>query len=305
MSREESSRKDRNRILQLEIRCPNAGCEGGSNSGDSGSGDSSSNTEDGHQDKKRRQDDGAESSSVPAVSCEWTGQLKDSEAHVAACPYAHISCPFADAGCGFRAARRDMDAHSGDAAAHFLMLKTSFAAVRAEGTAMKSRITALEAECASGRAYSTATTKSLQLYVSILQRGAGGEGMEWISLRNEVDEVGTEGDDFSIKTYTGQVKTPIGQRREDGRSFHGLGRASWVGKSYDGQWKDSTMHGQGVLTYTNGKIFEGRWEEGKRQGEFVFTRAGGDGTRYSRVYKDNQMLSEKVIVHVEDPFHDE
>ncbi|KAJ1397262.1 hypothetical protein B484DRAFT_484208, partial [Ochromonadaceae sp. CCMP2298] len=189
ISREEPVRILKNMIEKLRVRCHHAACNGGSNCGGSGSGsgsgsgttDSSSSSsgsgsgaatvdvEAGHQDKRRKQNHGAALSAVPAASCEWTGQLKDYEAHVAACPFVEVSCPFSGAGCAFRAARGDMGAHSSDMGAHFLMLMTTVAVVNAKITAVeaasaadKGRIAALEAD-----------RSSLQRYVSILQ--ASGE----------------------------------------------------------------------------------------------------------------------------------
>jgi hypothetical protein len=108
ISREEPARLARNMILLLDVRCPHAGSNGGSGGGGvsggssdttdslSSSSDVTADAEDGHQHKKRRRDDGAGPSSVPATSCVWTGPLQDYEAHVAVCPFGEISCPFAE-----------------------------------------------------------------------------------------------------------------------------------------------------------------------------------------------------------------
>jgi hypothetical protein len=161
--KQQPARLARNMILLLDVRCPHAGVVGSGGGGGGGGGGSSSSSSDvaadaeaGHQHKKRRQDIGAGPSSLPATSCEWTGQMKDYEAHVALCPFVEISCPFAEAGCAFRAARRDMGAHSSDMAAHFLMLMTSFATAKVERAAEKAETAiesaAVRAECAAVRA---------------------------------------------------------------------------------------------------------------------------------------------------------
>jgi hypothetical protein len=138
----------KNRIAELEVRCPNAVCDGSSVSGSDMTNismSSSSNSDvtpeaDENPQKKRKQDHDAVPSFTPAAtSCEWMGQMGDYEAHVAVCPFAEVPCPFAEAGCAFRAARRDIGAHSSDAAAHFLLLMTTVAAVKAESTVVNGK----------------------------------------------------------------------------------------------------------------------------------------------------------------------
>jgi hypothetical protein len=301
ISREEPARKDKNRILLLDVRCPHTGCNGG----------------------------GSPSSVPAATSCGWTGPMKNYEAHVAECPFGEISCPFADAGCAFRAARRDMGAHSSDAAAHLLLLMTSFAAVKAEcaavkvecaaecaavktecatvkgeGALVKAECAVVKAECAAVKAKNEvmkSDISSLQCYVAILHttgEEAAAGGMEWVSSR-------TVPDLNRAFTYTGQMR---------GGKCHGFGRASWATGdyvSYDGQWKDGKMHGQGILKERDGCIYEGQWKEGKMQGQgicklsngasyeysngaSIFTKA--DGSRYNCVYEDGVITSSTPIM---------
>jgi hypothetical protein len=301
ISREEPARLARNMILLLDVRCPHAGSNGGSGGG-GGSGGSGGTTEspssssnvtadaedaeDGHRHKKRRQDDCAGPSSVPATSCVWTGPLQDY-----VCPFGEISCPFAEAGCAFRAALRDMCAHSSDAAAHLLLLMTSFAAVKAKGAAESAAVKAQNIALESRIAGLESDRSSLQRYVSILH---GDEGMEWVFARTvlAVNRV-------PAHTYTGQMQ---------GGRCNGIGRASWgtggyesydgeweedkmhgqgimklrSGDSYDGQWKEGKKHGQGMYKWSNGDSEEGQWEGGKTQGRFIRTEA--DGARYEHLY---------------------
>jgi len=206
-------------IEKLKVRCPHAGPNGDGNSGTTDSPGSSSDVtdaDDEHQHKRRRQEDSAGPSSGPA-SCEWTGLLKDCDAHAAACSFVKISCPFVDAGCGFRAARRDMGAHSSDAAAHLLMVMKRVALVEAEGTAVKAECAevkagseALKVECAAlkGRVASLEEDRSsLQRYVSILHTPEEEAATEWVTSLAGIDRAAEENEeDEDVKgTYTGQM----------------------------------------------------------------------------------------------------
>ncbi|KAJ1404714.1 hypothetical protein B484DRAFT_457230 [Ochromonadaceae sp. CCMP2298] len=241
-------------------------------------------------------------------ACGWTGQLQDTAAHVAACPFVEVSCPFADAGCAFRAARGDMDAHR----AHLLMLMTTVAVVEAESVSVRAECAAVRAEIESMRekiASLEEDSSSLQRYMSILHTTGEAEvGVEWVSSFTFPAT-----DQYGEFTYTGQIRA--------GRC-HGFGRASWATvrlatrrlKTYDGQWKEGNWCGRGVFRHSNGDSFDGQWvedkkhgqgvfrcangdrEEGrwvgeKRQGKFIFTKAG---TRYERMYEDNIMTSETL-----------
>jgi hypothetical protein len=320
ISREETTREKRDEILLLEVRCPHAISNGdsgggGGSGGSSGTTDSPSSSsdvtadaEDGHQHKKRRQDDGAGPSSLPATSCGWTGPWQDYEAHVVVCPFVEVPCPFAEAGCAFRAARRDMSAHGSDMGAHFL------ASVKAECAALNSDI------------------NSLQRYVSILHTSgdaAAAGVVEWVSSRfiPETDEYeectytgqmrGGECDGFGRASYLiGDYESYDGQWKED--AWHGQGLLKGRnGNVYNGQWKDDKKHGQGIFMCSSGDIYvgqfeeskmhgqgvykwisgdseEGRYEEGKKQGLFIHTYA--DGTRSNRIYENNIMTSETPIV---------
>jgi hypothetical protein len=132
-SRWETNRMVKIMIEELQVRCPHAACDGCPNSGGgdsgstitSGSRSSSSSSsssiiidltaeaDDGHKDKKRR---------AAATSCDWTGQLKDRELHIAVCPFVEVPCPYAESGCTTRAPRGEMAAHCGDTALHLSLL---------------------------------------------------------------------------------------------------------------------------------------------------------------------------------------
>jgi hypothetical protein len=332
ISREESARKERNKILELQVRCPNAGCDGSSGGGGSDSSSSSSGSsdvadaEDERQHKKSRQDDGAPSSAsalagasvvnpLHLLTVAWTGPLKDYKAHETKCPFGEISCRFANAGCAFRAPRRDMAAHCSDMGAHFVILMTTVAAVKTECASVKAECAAVtaaaQAECAAVKADNGAMKSdidSLQLYVSILhasEEEAAAGGMEWVSSRavpatDEILECTYTGQMLGGKSHgfgrasweTGDIDSYDGQWK-DGKG-HGHGVLNWSdGDSYEGQWKDDMMHGQGIYKNMSGDIHEGRWIKDLKQGRFICTRV--DFTRWNEVYKDDNMTSQTPI----------
>lgn len=58
----------------------------------------------------------------------------------------------------------------------------------------------------------------------------------------------------------------------EGEFFEGdkiKGKYTWAnGLSYDGEWKNDTMHGNGKMVAVNGDlVYQGQWLNGKRQGQ--------------------------------------
>eukprot|EP00601_Ochromonadales_sp_CCMP2298_P012725 CAMPEP_0173268546 /NCGR_PEP_ID=MMETSP1142-20121109/30384_1 /TAXON_ID=483371 /ORGANISM="non described non described, Strain CCMP2298" /LENGTH=227 /DNA_ID=CAMNT_0014204795 /DNA_START=38 /DNA_END=721 /DNA_ORIENTATION=+ len=159
-------------------------------------------------------------------------------------------------------------------------VKAESAAVKAENEAMKSTVASLQED-----------SRLLKVCVSILQAPVGEEAagdMEWVTRNFPAAGV------YPAYTYTGQIR---------GGERHGFGGMSWetgTWKSYDGQWKDNKIHGQGIMEYRNGDVYEGRitdgnsrngqglytwingtsykgqWQVGKQQGRGVYTYRNGD-----------------------------
>ena len=50
---------------------------------------------------------------------------------------------------------------------------------------------------------------------------------------------------------------------------------------YEGEWRDSNMHGQGTYTWASGARYEGEWRDGNMHGQGTYTWAAGTGTRAS------------------------
>lgn len=90
----------------------------------------------------------------------------------------------------------------------------------------------------------------------------------------------------------------VGERNEEGKK-HGRGLLTYSdGSSYDGEWKDGVMEGQGTFCYKNGdvysgcfvnnkphgrglmmykneNIYDGEWHDGMRTGDGTLTFANG------------------------------
>ena len=49
----------------------------------------------------------------------------------------------------------------------------------------------------------------------------------------------------------------------EGNCENGQGTYTFDGDKYVGEFKDSTFHGQGIITSTDGKIFKGIWKKGE------------------------------------------
>ena len=48
------------------------------------------------------------------------------------------------------------------------------------------------------------------------------------------------------------------------------------GDTYEGQWQDGVMHGNGRFTWAaSGAEYDGEWVQGRRQGEGCMTYVGG------------------------------
>jgi len=63
----------------------------------------------------------------------------------------------------------------------------------------------------------------------------------------------------------------------DGKPF-GMGTATWPqqGHTYQGEWRNGVMHGQGTATYLNGDRYDGEWANGKRSGLGRYAHGSGD-----------------------------
>ena len=89
---------------------------------------------------------------------------------------------------------------------------------------------------------------------------------------------------------------------------HGLGKITFAGannargesiggETYDGQWVDDQMHGEGCYTFTSGNIYTGCWENGIMQGAGRMQYA--DGSTYEGNWTNNLMDGDGVYVDAE------
>jgi hypothetical protein len=75
-----------------------------------------------------------------------------------------------------------------------------------------------------------------------------------------------------------------GQFQNGGR--HGYGLQIWKHKTYDGQWKDNAVNGQGKLSWHTGASYTGHFKNGKYHGEGSFHDANGG--RYLGSWKQGE-----------------
>jgi len=57
------------------------------------------------------------------------------------------------------------------------------------------------------------------------------------------------------------------------------------GDTYEGEWKDGKLHGQGKHTYAYGYTYEGEWKDGMRHGQGKETHGQGKETHGERTYE--------------------
>jgi hypothetical protein len=72
-----------------------------------------------------------------------------------------------------------------------------------------------------------------------------------------------------------------GQFENGGR--HGYGLQIWKHKTYDGQWRDNAVNGNGKLSWNTGASYVGQFDNGKYHGEGTFQDANGG--RYTGSWK--------------------
>ncbi|KAJ1441186.1 hypothetical protein B484DRAFT_442842 [Ochromonadaceae sp. CCMP2298] len=75
---------------------------------------------------------------------------------------------------------------------------------------------------------------------------------------------------FAELTYTGQMQ---------GGMRDGFGGASWATgsfKSYDGQWREGKIHGQGIMEYSTGDVYEGQYVDGRKHGQGFYRWTSGN-----------------------------
>lgn len=77
--------------------------------------------------------------------------------------------------------------------------------------------------------------------------------------------------------------------------YDGVGKYSWTDKVYEGQWKESKMHGIGTFTWSDGKVYSGEYDMGIKQGYGVFTWP--DGKKYEGNWLDGKQDGEGTLTN--------
>ena len=81
--------------------------------------------------------------------------------------------------------------------------------------------------------------------------------------------------------------------RKDGGAIvkrHGTGVFQDTFMTFDGQWKDDAIHGDGVLKFASGATYTGSFYEGKFDGQGTYEWP--DGSRYEGQWRFNRMHGE-------------
>eukprot|EP01032_Pedospumella_encystans_P020483 gene20483-23267_t len=73
--------------------------------------------------------------------------------------------------------------------------------------------------------------------------------------------------------YVPHHNPPVGLADNPARAFNSLGNEYFY--SYDGEWKNGRMHGNGTYLFRDGKTYEGRFQNGHIEGEGTAYYPGG------------------------------
>ena len=70
-------------------------------------------------------------------------------------------------------------------------------------------------------------------------------------------------------------------------------------RSYEGEWVDGKINGQGTLWYADGDQYQGEWRDGKMHGRGLYTFPNGnkyDGDWQNDVKERPVVLSPRLVV---------
>ena len=61
------------------------------------------------------------------------------------------------------------------------------------------------------------------------------------------------------------------------RGKYTLGKdTQWAGNSYEGEWTNDRMHGEGIYKFSNGNVYSGQWKDDRMHGTGTLKYANGD-----------------------------
>ena len=66
-------------------------------------------------------------------------------------------------------------------------------------------------------------------------------------------------------------------------------------RSYEGEWVDGKINGQGTLWYADGDQYQGEWRDGKMHGRGTYTYADGD--QYEGDWRDDRRHGKGTVVY--------
>lgn len=67
--------------------------------------------------------------------------------------------------------------------------------------------------------------------------------------------------------------------------------------SYEGEWDNDEMHGQGKFVYASGAVYEGGWSHNKYHGKGKYTWP--DGRTYEGEWQENKMHGHGVYTDID------
>jgi hypothetical protein len=90
---------------------------------------------------------------------------------------------------------------------------------------------------------------------------------------------------FNNARYNGQIVRRDGVARRNGQGTFADGSIS-----YDGNWKDDVMHGDGKISFADGATYVGSFTEGTMDGTGIYRWP--DGSHYDGQWRCNRMHGE-------------
>ena len=78
------------------------------------------------------------------------------------------------------------------------------------------------------------------------------------------------------------------------------GSYTWPNGKYVGEFKNSTLHGQGTFIFSNGDKYVGEWKDGKKDGQGTFTWANSKFVKYIGEWKNDTSHGQGTIYYRED-----
>ena len=116
-------------------------------------------------------------------------------------------------------------------------------------------------------------------YGQDIEAKAGGENSRraWRGDEESPDEDDRRKDKLRTEKwkigYVPHHNPPVGLADNPARAFNSLGNEYFY--SYDGEWKNGRMHGNGTYLFRDGKTYEGRFQNGHIEGEGTAYYPGG------------------------------